>query len=121
MAEHFAAAAGRAGVRRIVYLGGLVPPEGPTSRHLASRLAVEAGPERGVALDHLVDGGGDASRRAAVAAHAVAILEQAGDEGGSDVARGSGDEDLHGSLSVRAQSAGWTTRNQGEIGMEIAS
>jgi uncharacterized protein YbjT (DUF2867 family) len=41
-AEHFAAAAAHAGVRRIVYLGGLVPPAGGlTSRHLASRLAVE--------------------------------------------------------------------------------
>ena len=38
-AEHFAAAA--AGVRRIVYLGGLVPDDGQISRHLASRLAVE--------------------------------------------------------------------------------
>jgi uncharacterized protein YbjT (DUF2867 family) len=40
-AERFAAAARDAGVRRIVYLGGLVPREGPASRHLASRLAVE--------------------------------------------------------------------------------
>src|SRR5215210_1896199 len=40
-AEHFAAAAATAGVRRIVYLGGLVPSDGPPSRHLASRLAVE--------------------------------------------------------------------------------
>jgi len=53
-AENFAAAATRAGVRRIVYLGGLLPradaqgrtrgsgPEGGfTSRHLASREAVE--------------------------------------------------------------------------------
>ena len=39
-AERFAAAARRAGVRRIVYLGGLTPP-GPISSHLASRLAVE--------------------------------------------------------------------------------
>ena len=30
-----------AGVRRIVYLGGLVPHDGAASRHLASRLAVE--------------------------------------------------------------------------------
>jgi uncharacterized protein YbjT (DUF2867 family) len=37
----FGAAAQRAGVARIVYLGGLVPPTGPASRHLASRLAVE--------------------------------------------------------------------------------
>jgi len=40
-AENFAAAALAAGVRRIVYLGGLVPEGGPTSPHLKSRLAVE--------------------------------------------------------------------------------
>jgi uncharacterized protein YbjT (DUF2867 family) len=40
-AERFAAAAAKAGVRRIVYLGGLVPQDGSLSRHLASRLAVE--------------------------------------------------------------------------------
>jgi len=40
-AERFAAAAAKAGVRRIVYLGGLVPRDGAASRHLASRLAVE--------------------------------------------------------------------------------
>jgi uncharacterized protein YbjT (DUF2867 family) len=41
-AENFAAAAERAGVRRIVYLGGPVPNDGtPISRHLGSRLAVE--------------------------------------------------------------------------------
>ena len=40
-AEHFAAAAADAGVRRIVYLGGLLPSDGQISRHLASRLAVE--------------------------------------------------------------------------------
>jgi uncharacterized protein YbjT (DUF2867 family) len=40
-AERFAAAAHAAGVRRIVYLGGLVPADGTVSRHLASRLAVE--------------------------------------------------------------------------------
>jgi uncharacterized protein YbjT (DUF2867 family) len=40
-AERFAAAARSSGVRRIVYLGGLVPAEVPPSRHLASRLAVE--------------------------------------------------------------------------------
>jgi uncharacterized protein YbjT (DUF2867 family) len=39
-AENFADAALRAGVGRIVYLGGLVPP-GASSEHLASRLAVE--------------------------------------------------------------------------------
>src|SRR3954452_25093531 len=40
-ARHFAAAARAAGVRRIVYLGGLLPAEGRISPHLASRLAVE--------------------------------------------------------------------------------
>ncbi|MBV9007486.1 MAG: NAD(P)H-binding protein [Solirubrobacterales bacterium] len=40
-AENFARAARAAGVRRIVYLGGLVPADGPASVHLASRLAVE--------------------------------------------------------------------------------
>jgi uncharacterized protein YbjT (DUF2867 family) len=53
-AERFAAAARRAGVRRVVYLGGLVPRGAGASPHLASRLAVEevllgAAPE-GVAL-----------------------------------------------------------------------
>ena len=37
-AENFAAAAARAGVGRIVYLGGLIP-EDPKSQHLASRAA----------------------------------------------------------------------------------
>lgn len=40
-AERFADAARRAGVRRIVYLGGLVPGTGTASDHLASRLEVE--------------------------------------------------------------------------------
>jgi uncharacterized protein YbjT (DUF2867 family) len=40
-AERFATAARAAGVKRVVYLGGLVPGHGATSRHLASRLAVE--------------------------------------------------------------------------------
>ena len=40
-AEAFAAAAAGAGLRRVVYLGGLVPGDAPLSRHLASRLAVE--------------------------------------------------------------------------------
>jgi uncharacterized protein YbjT (DUF2867 family) len=40
-AARFAAAARAAGVRRIVYLGGLIPRDGRPSRHLASRLAVE--------------------------------------------------------------------------------
>lgn len=40
-AERFAGAAADAGVRRVVYLGGLVPADAPASAHLASRLAVE--------------------------------------------------------------------------------
>ena len=40
-AENFARAAAAAGVRRIVYLGGLIPAGGPVSEHLASRLEVE--------------------------------------------------------------------------------
>jgi uncharacterized protein YbjT (DUF2867 family) len=41
-AERFGEAAARAGVRRIVYLGGLVPAGGGASAHLASRAEVEA-------------------------------------------------------------------------------
>jgi len=53
-AEAFAGAAQRAGTRRVVYLGGLVPAAAQPSPHLASRLEVErvllgAAPE-GVAL-----------------------------------------------------------------------
>lgn len=47
-ARHFACAAAQAGVRRVVYLGGLLPEDAqqgssgvPLSAHLASRLAVE--------------------------------------------------------------------------------
>jgi hypothetical protein len=40
-ARAFAAAAEAAGLRRAVYLGGLVPADAPLSRHLGSRLAVE--------------------------------------------------------------------------------
>ncbi len=40
-AERFAEAARAAGVRRIVYLGGLVPQTGAASAHLASRAEVE--------------------------------------------------------------------------------
>ena len=40
-AEHFAGAARRAGVRRVVYLGGLVPAGAEASPHLTSRLEVE--------------------------------------------------------------------------------
>jgi uncharacterized protein YbjT (DUF2867 family) len=41
-AATFARAAARAGVRRIVYLGGLLPEGGAPSQHLASRAEVEA-------------------------------------------------------------------------------
>src|SRR5688572_11033685 len=40
-AETFALEAAKAGVTRVVYLGGLVPDDAPLSRHLGSRLAVE--------------------------------------------------------------------------------
>jgi uncharacterized protein YbjT (DUF2867 family) len=40
-AERFAAAAADAGLRRIVYLGGIIPRDGPHSDHLASRAQVE--------------------------------------------------------------------------------
>ncbi|HEU4976577.1 MAG TPA: NAD(P)H-binding protein [Baekduia sp.] len=40
-ADNFARAARAAGLRRVVYLGGLVPSRGRASAHLASRLAVE--------------------------------------------------------------------------------
>ena len=41
MAETFAEAAARAGVERVVYLGGIVPTRRPLSPHLESRLEVE--------------------------------------------------------------------------------
>jgi uncharacterized protein YbjT (DUF2867 family) len=41
MAESFGEAAARAGVERIVYLGGIVPAHRPLSPHLDSRLEVE--------------------------------------------------------------------------------
>jgi uncharacterized protein YbjT (DUF2867 family) len=40
-ARNFVAAAERAGVRRAIFLGGIVPAAGELSRHLASRLEVE--------------------------------------------------------------------------------
>ncbi len=53
-ASNFAGAARRAGVRRVVYLGGIVPAGRTLSRHLASRLDVERilcdGCEEAVAL-----------------------------------------------------------------------
>lgn len=54
LADNFARGAARAGLRRIVYLGGLIPEEAELSPHLASRLEVErtfrAGPVPVVAL-----------------------------------------------------------------------
>lgn len=41
MADNFARAAAKAGVRHIVYLGGLIPDSPGLSRHLLSRLEVE--------------------------------------------------------------------------------
>jgi uncharacterized protein YbjT (DUF2867 family) len=41
-ADAFARAAAATGLRRVVYLGGLVPRAAPLSRHLGSRLAVES-------------------------------------------------------------------------------
>ncbi len=53
-AQHFVDAARRAGVRRVVYLGGIVPRQSSPSRHLSSRLEVErillAGMPEAVAL-----------------------------------------------------------------------
>jgi uncharacterized protein YbjT (DUF2867 family) len=53
-AENFVAAVQAAGVRRVIYLGGLVPQERRISRHLRSRLEVErillAGAPEAVAL-----------------------------------------------------------------------
>lgn len=41
LADNFARACAANGVRRIVYVGGLIPPEGSLSTHLRSRLEVE--------------------------------------------------------------------------------
>jgi uncharacterized protein YbjT (DUF2867 family) len=67
-AERFAAAAAAAGVRRIVYLGGLVPRDAPASAHLASRLAVErillgAAPDSTALRASIVIGAGSRSFR----------------------------------------------------------
>jgi uncharacterized protein YbjT (DUF2867 family) len=67
-AEHFAAAAAAAGVGRIVYLGGLVPPRSKPSAHLRSRRRVERvlleGVPGSVALRaSIVVGGGSRSFR----------------------------------------------------------
>lgn len=67
-AERFGAAAARAGVRRIVYLGGLVPATGAPSAHLRSRQAVEgvlreAVPDSVVLRASIVVGAGSRSFR----------------------------------------------------------
>ena len=41
LADNFARAAAHAGIRQIVYLGGIIPPSGQLSLHLRSRLEVE--------------------------------------------------------------------------------
>lgn len=41
LADNFARSAARAGVKQIVYLGGIIPDDAELSRHLASRLEVE--------------------------------------------------------------------------------
>lgn len=41
LADNFARSAARAGVKQIVYLGGIIPDDAQLSRHLASRLEVE--------------------------------------------------------------------------------
>ena len=67
-AERFSAAAVAAGLRRLVYLGGLVPAGAQASPHLASRLEVErvllSAVERGVAVrTSIVIGAGSRSFR----------------------------------------------------------
>ena len=66
--EHFAVAAAAAGVARIVYLGGLVPPRSKPSAHLSSRRAVErvlldAVPESVALRTSIVIGAGSRSFR----------------------------------------------------------
>ncbi|MEX1110684.1 MAG: NAD(P)H-binding protein [Chthoniobacterales bacterium] len=41
LADNFARSAARAGVKQIIYLGGIIPDDAQLSRHLASRLEVE--------------------------------------------------------------------------------
>ncbi|MEI7864288.1 MAG: NAD(P)H-binding protein [Chthoniobacterales bacterium] len=41
LADNFARSAARAGIKHIVYLGGIIPDDASLSRHLASRLEVE--------------------------------------------------------------------------------
>lgn len=67
-AENFARAASKAGLRRVVYLGGPVPEGKEASRHLASRVAVEeilldAAPESVAFRASLVIGRGSRSFR----------------------------------------------------------
>ena len=67
-AQYFADAAARAGVTRVVYLGGLLPARGPASPHLASRMAVErilreAVPDTVVLRASIVIGAGSRSFR----------------------------------------------------------
>jgi uncharacterized protein YbjT (DUF2867 family) len=67
-AERFGAAAAAAGVRRIVYLGGIEPPDGPRSAHLHSRIEVErilldAVPESTALRASIVIGAGSSSFR----------------------------------------------------------
>ncbi len=67
-AQNFARAATAAGVRRIVYLGGLLPTRGQLSAHLASRLGVEetlmaARPDSVALRASIVIGGGSRSFR----------------------------------------------------------
>ena len=42
LADNFARACAKSGIRKIVYLGGLIPPSRPLSKHLASRLEVRS-------------------------------------------------------------------------------
>jgi uncharacterized protein YbjT (DUF2867 family) len=67
-AANFAAAASAAGVKRVIYLGGLVPAGGPRSPHLDSRLDVErvllaASPESVALRASIVIGAGSRSFR----------------------------------------------------------
>lgn len=41
LADNFARSAARAGIKQIIYLGGIIPDDARLSRHLASRLEVE--------------------------------------------------------------------------------
>jgi uncharacterized protein YbjT (DUF2867 family) len=41
LADNFARSAARAGIKQIIYLGGIIPDDAQLSRHLASRLEVE--------------------------------------------------------------------------------